>query len=309
MSKFCIYCGVPIKKGYDFCTECGKTVSQDSTIRKMDYMSKNEELEKKEKEKKESKYILNNSQRKILLSKIFPILLIGSIVWLCGELIFSYIFSELEFNQQFFIFYISMIIIEILLFFGLYFASKANIVLLGLLLFFAFSFFAGILSLPIIIFTEFLPQVHMFVSLSIGANTIVYFITIVLRERYFSKGHIWAHVILYGFGCIIIEIIFIIIFDIQNYLLTIPVTLTYISVVALTIMFYGAKVVKKRENSPWLVIIFRILGILFLVLALAVVIVVIMLIIILLAIAAGDSNIDFGGLSIGTWSRKKKKKS
>ncbi|MFW9939040.1 MAG: hypothetical protein ACFFD5_15450 [Candidatus Thorarchaeota archaeon] len=308
MPEFCIYCGAPIKKGYDFCIECGKPISQDSSVTKKSYTGKSKELEVKNKEKKESKYILNNNQRKILLNKAFPILLIGSIIWLSGELIFSYIFFELEFNQQFFIFYISMVIVEILLFLGLYFASKADKIILGLFLLFSFSFIAGILSLPIVIFTEFLPQVHMFVSLSLGACAIVYFIGITLREKYFSKGYIWAHIILYGFGCLIVEIIFIIIFDIQNYFLTIPITLAYISVVALTVMFYGAKVVKKRETGPWLVIVFRILGMLFLALLLAIVIVVIVLIIILLAIAAGDSNIDFGGFSGGSWSRKKKKK-
>ena len=308
MSEFCIYCGAPIKKGSDFCIECGKAVSRDSSIIKRQVIDTNEKSDLKYKNKKESKYILNSSQSKLLLSKVYPVLLIGSIVWLSGELIFSYIFSELAFNQQFFILYISIIIVEIILFLGLYFASKADKVLLGLLLFFSFSFIAGILSLPIVIFTEFLPQVHMFVSLSLSASAIVYFIAITLREKYFSKGYIWAHIVLYGFGCLIVEIIFVIIFDIQNYLLTIPVTLAYVSVVALTIMFYGAKVVKKRETGPWLIVVFRILGMLFLALLLAIIILVIVLIIILLAIAAGDSNIDFGGLSGGSWSRKKKKK-
>jgi hypothetical protein len=115
-------------------------------------------------------------------------------------------------------------------------------------------------------------------------------------------------VVLYGFGCLIAEIIFIIVFDIHNYLLTIPVTLAYISVVALTVMFYGAKIVKKREKSSWLFILFKILGILFLVLALAIVIVVIVLIIIILAIACGDSSIDLSGIGSGSWSSRRKKR-
>ncbi|MFX0058826.1 MAG: zinc-ribbon domain-containing protein [Candidatus Hodarchaeota archaeon] len=303
MPEFCSHCGKPVKKGYDFCIECGKPISQEDVV-----SSKHEESPMIKNEKKESNYILNSAHRKILLRKVFPVLLIGSIIWLCSELIFSYFFSELEITNQFLIFYISMIIVDALLFLVLFFASKANKVFLGLLFFFSFSFIAGILSLPIVIFTEFLPQVHMFVSLSLGANFIVYFIAIVLREKYFSKGYIWAHIILYGFGCLIVEIVFIIIFNIQNYLLTIPVSLAYISVVALTIMFYGAKVVKKREKSPWLLINFKILGILFVALALAVVIVVIVLIIILLAIACGDSSFDIGSISWGGSGRRKKKK-
>ncbi|MFX1589618.1 MAG: zinc-ribbon domain-containing protein, partial [Promethearchaeota archaeon] len=37
MPEFCIYCGAPIKKGYDFCIECGKAISQDSSETKKSY--------------------------------------------------------------------------------------------------------------------------------------------------------------------------------------------------------------------------------------------------------------------------------
>ncbi len=58
-----------------------------------------------------------------------------------------------------------MVVIEFILIILLFFISRTDNVFLGLLIFFSFSFIAGILSLPIIMITIFLPQVHMFVFL------------------------------------------------------------------------------------------------------------------------------------------------
>jgi hypothetical protein len=264
-------------------------------------------LEKQGKVKKESKYILEPYQRKVFIEKILPTFLIGSIIWLISEIVLSYFFSEAQLTGTFLVFYISMIIIDAFLFLLLYFVAKANKTLLGLIIFFLFCFIAGIISIPIVIFTEFLPQVHMFVSLAVGANSIVYLIALTLRHRYFAKGYIWAHVVLFIFGFVLVEIVFIIVFNIQNYLLTIPITFAYICVVALTVMFYGSKAVKKADKIPWLLIAYKIIGMMLLVIILAIVFVVIALIIIALAIICGDA--DISGLSfVGGGSSKKKKK-
>ncbi len=266
-------------------------------------------LEKQSKVKKESKYILEPSQRKVFIEKILPTLLIGSIIWLIGEIIFSFFFSEAQLTGTFLVFYISMIILDAVLFLLLYFVAKSNKILLGLIIFFVFCFIAGIISIPIVIFTEFLPQVHMFVSLAVGANSIVYVIALALRYRYFAKGYIWAHVVLFIFGFVLVEIVFIIVFNIQNYLLTIPITFAYICVVALIVMFYGSKVVKKAEKIKWLLVAYKILGMTLLAIFIAIIFVVIVLIIIALAIICGDSSIDLGSLSwTGSGTRKKKKK-
>ncbi len=266
-------------------------------------------LENQGKVKKESKYILEPSQRKVFIEKILPTLLIGSIIWLIGEIVFSYFFSETQLTGTFLIFYISMIIVDAVLFLLLYFVAKSNKILLGLIIFFLFCFIAGIISIPIVIFTEFLPQVHMFVSLAVGANSIVYIIALALRHRYFAKGYIWAHVVLFIFGFLLVEIVFIIVFNIQNYLLTIPITFAYICVVVLTVMFYGSKAVKKEDKIPWLLVAYKILGMMLLVIFIAIIFVVIVLIIIALAIICGDSSIDFPNIgAIGSGRRKKKKK-
>ena len=266
-------------------------------------------LEKQGKVKKESNYILEPSQRKVFIEKILPTLLIGSIIWLIGEIVFSFFFSEAQLTGTFLAFYISMIVVDAVLFLLLYFVAKSNKILLGLLIFFLFCFIAGIISIPIVIYSEFLPQVHMFVFLAVGANSVVYIIALTLRYRYFAKGYIWAHVVLFIFGFLLVEIIFIIVFSIQNYLLTIPLTLAYICVVVLTVMFYGAKAVKKVDTIPWLLVAYKILGIMLLVIIIALAFVVIVLIIIALAIICGEAGGNFSGFnSIGSGSRKKKKK-
>ena len=252
---------------------------------------------------------LEPSQRKILIYKILPTLLIGSIIWLTGEIVFSYFFSKAQLTGIFLAFYIAMIIVDIVLFILLYFAAKSNKILLGLIMYFLFCFIAGIISIPIVIFTEFLPQVHMFVSLAVGANSIVYLIALTLRDKYFAKGNIWAHFGLFILGSLLVEIVFIIVFNIQNLLLTIPITFAYICVIALTLMFYGAKAVKKADKIPWLLVAYKILGLLLLVIILALVFVIIVLLIIALAIICGEAGGDFSGLSwLGGGTSKKKKK-
>jgi hypothetical protein len=302
MSNFCTYCGKPLEKGAKFCIDCGQPILRTKPKK---FESKKEDSAKA---KKESKYVITSSQRDIFLQKILPTMLVGSIIWLISEIIFSTIFIELEFNRIFLAFYISMIIIEINLFILLYFISKIDKYgAFGLIIFFIFSFNAGILSLPVVMITEFLPQVHMFVFLSVGATLIVCFVGALLRERYFAKGYLWAHIILFLIGTSIIEIIFILIFTIRNFLLTIPISLSYILVVSLTAMFYGAKAVQKNEKDPWLYIFFKIEGILLVALIVAAVIVVVVLIIIAAAIACGGGDFDLSGLSGGRSKSKKRK--
>ncbi|MFX0024781.1 MAG: hypothetical protein ACFE8M_00080 [Candidatus Hermodarchaeota archaeon] len=238
-----------------------------------------------------------------------PILLIGSIIWLASEIFFDLLFGEFEFNFSFLVVYVSMIVLEVNLFIVFYFVSKKDKTNAGLIIFFAFCYIAGILSLPIIIFTEFLPQVRMFITLTFGAEIIVCIIGIVLREKYFAKGYLWAHIILFLAGIAVVEFIFIIIFNIQNFLLTIPVTLAYISIVSLTIMFYGSKAVQKTEKGSWIYIFFKVEAILLLALIVAIIVVVVVLIFIIIAIAVGDSNIDLSSLTWGSGTRRKKKKS
>ncbi|MFW9827393.1 MAG: zinc-ribbon domain-containing protein [Candidatus Thorarchaeota archaeon] len=290
MSKLCTNCGRTLEKDAKFCVDCGKPVTPET------------------REEKRTKYALTKSQRYDFLRKILPTILAGSIIWLISELIFSMIFIEIEFNQIFLVFYISTIIIEAILFVSLYFVSKNNKLNTALFIFFIFSFIAGILSLPLIMITEFLPQVHMFVSLSIGALLITSFIGIILRDNYFAKGYIWAHLLLFLIGTVLVEVVFIIIFDIHNFLLTIPVSLAYIMIVSLTTMFYGSKVVQKNEEKPWILNFYKIEGLLLVSLIIAIVVVVVVLILVWIGIAAGGSDFSFSGIGGGSNKSRKKRK-
>jgi hypothetical protein len=260
-----------------------------------------------EQSKKKHKYRIDENQRKIIINKIYPILLVGSLVWLSGELLFSFLFSDLEFTGLNLIYYIIVVIAEVNLFVLFFITARYNKTLLSFLLFIIICFLLGILSLPIVIFTEFIPQVHMFVSLSVGANIIVNFMTLFLRDKYFSKGYVWVHILLFLIGCAIIEIAFIFIFNIHNFLLTVPISLAYILITSLILIFYGVRTVKNIENDNWIYALFRILGTLLLALALAVVVVIIVLAVIACIITGEGidlSGLDFGG---GGSSRKKRK--
>ena len=302
MVKFCTNCGSPLEKETQFCVNCGSPIPKD--------VPKKIEATKEDirPSKKKIKYTLNSPQRNIFLQRVLPTMLAGSIIWLISEIAFSTIFIAIEFNPTFLTFYICMIVIEVILFTSLYLISRVNKAILALLIFFLFSFIAGILSLPIIMITEFLPQVHMFVSLSVGALLITCFIGLILRENYFAKGYLWAHIVLFLIGTFLVEIVFILIFDIQNFLLTIPVSLAYILIVALTTMFYGSKVVQKNEKKPWMLVFYKIEGILLLSLIIAIIVVVVVLILVGIGIACGGSDLDFSGFGGGTSKSRKKKK-
>ncbi|MFX0024609.1 MAG: zinc-ribbon domain-containing protein [Candidatus Hermodarchaeota archaeon] len=302
MVKYCANCGSQLEENSQFCVNCGSPISKD--------VSKKTEStgEDVKSIKNKTKYTLNSNQRSIFLQKVLPTILAGSIIWLISEIIFSIIFIDITFNVIFIAFYSIMVVIEAILFTSLYFAAKNNKIKLGLFIFFLFSLIAGILSLPIIMITELLPQVHMFVSLSVGALLINCFIGVILRENYFAKGNIWLHVVLFLIGTTLVEIVFILIFNIQNFLLTVPVSLAYILIITLTTMFYGSKALQKNEKEPWLLIFFKIEGILLLALIIAIVILVVVLIIIALGVACGGSDFNISGLGGGSSKSRKKKK-
>ena len=264
-------------------------------------------LESQPQTEKKKKYRIDELQRKTLIGKIYPILLVGSLIWLAGELLFSYLFSNLELTGMHLIFYIIVVIVEVNLFVTFFFTARYNKTLLSFLIFIVLSFLLGILSLPIVVLTEFIPQLHMFVSLSVGANLIVNFMTLFLRDKYFSKGYIWTHLLLFLVGCAIVELVFIFVFNIHNFLLTIPISLAYILIVSMILIFFGVRMVQQIKENNWMYALFKILGVILLSLAVAVVIVVIVLIAIA-CIIAGDSAVDLSGFAGGGGTRRKKKK-
>ena len=252
-------------------------------------------------------YVLNDFQRNLFLKKILPTLFLGSIIWLVGELIFSLTFQDVQLTGSFLIIYIASVIVEVGLFISIYFLSKHDKKVIALFLYFIFSYLAGIISLPIAIYTDYLTQVHMLVSLTIGANIVIFLMGLLLKQKYFAGGHFWEHLFLFLIGIALVEVIFIIGFDIHNYLLTIPLTLGYICTISLTTMFYGAKVIRKNEQKSWIFMFAKIQGMMLLALIIAIALVLLVLLIIIIAILAGDCDFDLSGISFSGSSRKKKK--
>ena len=259
------------------------------------------------KQKSEPGYVLNETQRNIFLKKVIPTLFSGSIIWLVAELVFSYTFQNVELSGLFLLIYIVAIIGEVGLFIAIYFLSKYDKMVFSLFLYIIFSYLAGLVSLPIAIYTEFLTQVHMIVSLTVGANLIIILMAYRLKQKYFAGGHFWAHFFIFLIGLALVEVVFILVFNIHNFLLTVPLTLGYVCTIALPIMFYGAKVMRKNKDAPWIFMFAKIQGMMLISLIIAVVIVVFVLLIIAIAILAGDSSIDLSGISFSGGSRKKKK--
>lgn len=140
---------------------------------------------KPEKEtKRGSKYILSSSQRKIFLQKILPFLLIGNIIWLMSEVMFTIIFTGIQFTTGFFEFYFLIIALNIILFISINKISLKNTYTLGLIIFLIFTFTAGIITVPIVMLKSNLSkQVHMFVFSALESTIIVGLMGLSLRDK------------------------------------------------------------------------------------------------------------------------------
>jgi hypothetical protein len=332
MVKICQHCGSDVSDDVKFCRFCGADIRAVKPIQNIQSQNRpqnqdpsqdmfrqnilNQDISSQDistqeetgKKKKDDKYIIGPNQRKYLLSYIIPTLALGSFVWFLGEYYFSTYLRDYELVGPMLVFYIIMVILDAFLFVVLYVVTKKKNNGIGIILFYTFCFISGALSLPITMLTAYESQVHMVVTMSLSADLIVLFMGIVLRENFFAKGHIIQHIILYLIGCAIAEVIFIIAFDIHNFALTIPATLTIISIVSLMLMFYGARIIKKRELDHWIFITVNIFGRILLSLILAVAFIAIIVLIFLLCAAGGGGDFNLGGSGGGSGSLTRKKK-
>jgi len=285
-----MYCGKSVKSGRELSNVQNNQIKNDDGV------------------KKQSRYILNDSQRKLLLYRIIPILIIGCAIWLLAESVFSFLFKEASFTPQFIIIYFTFVITDLAALLLFFITARKNYVLMSLLFYFLFTCLAGTISLPIIIFNyELSQQVKMFIVASLEGTIVIALVAIVLRKRYLKKGNILLHVILFLVFLILAEGVFFLIFSIENWVLTLSITFPYILIVALIVLFYGAIAVKKEGEQPWTYILFKILGILLASLLIALVIAILVLLIIGLAILCGDGNFDLSGISLSGSGRRKKK--
>jgi len=315
---YCIECGKALKKDAEFCIYCSKKVINYKETRDIsptniqaDSFSKRKSIEKKERadSKKESRYILNDAQRETFLYKVLPLLVFGCLIWLFGGWMLNFIFFEVNFTIEFIIIYIILISGDMLAYILFFITSRKNYVLPSMFFYIIFAYLAGAISLPIIVLnSELSKQVLMFIFANFEGTIVIALLGYSLRKRYLEKGNLLVHIFLYFLFIAIAEILFFLVFRIENWILTLSITLPYMLIVSLIILFYGARVIKKEDTQPWPYILFKILRILLISLLLAIVVVIAVLIIIGLAIICGDGDFDISGLSFGGSGRRKKKK-
>lgn len=244
-------------------------------------------------QKRDSKYILSPSQREIFIKNVLPIILVSNIIWLIGDFVFTYIFRRMEFSE-FYVIYIIFVVLDIILFVSLNKIALKSMKSLVYILYFIFIFIAGIITIPFVKLGNPLGNlVHMLVFIAIECTIIVCLVGMTLKDKYFAKGHVQIHVILFILFLIIAEIIFLLVFNIKNFLLTIPISLSAICIFSLTTMFFGAKATKKLEKHPIIFIVYKIISVYMLILFISVILAIVILIIIVIVILLDDSDISF----------------
>ncbi len=301
----------------NYCEQCGKTLKDDSIscpfcnyspvhepTEKLQIERKSEETSRYKNEsfkdpksnvegKKESKYILSPAYRKIFLLKVLPILLAGNLIWLIGDLFFTLILTNLPF-LDFVVIYILIVIVDIIMFFSLNRISQKGMSVLGIIIYFLFTFTAGIITVPIVMLGNPLAkQVHMVVFIALECAIIVCLIGISLKDKYLAKGYGLAHVFLFIIFLIIAEIIFLVVFNIKNFLLTIPISVAAICIFTLTTMFFGAIATKRIEKLPAIFIAYKIVSVYLFILIGTIILAIVVLIIIAIVIALDEAGIGF----------------
>ncbi len=300
MTEHCPYCGSLLRKNTKYCGSCGKSFSKET----------------KAKKEKKLKFILKPSQRATFQKKILPALLMGSLSWVLGDLFFKTLFLGWELNLVFYVIYLFSLSAIIILFVVIFYVARDGRIRQSIYLFFIFTFSAGMIGIPFHLISDFLSlRVHMFVFTSFEAVIMVGLIALNLQSKYFARGYFYIHVVLYLLFLVMAEIIFIILFNIQNLLFTIPVITANILTISLTIMFYGARMTKigEKENEPWVFITFKILAIFFvMIIGILVYAIIILMILIVVILLERDVDMPYiGFLDIFAWvpgKRKKKKR-
>jgi len=244
-------------------------------------------------QKKDSKYVLSATQREVFLKKVLPIILLSNIIWLIGDFFFTEIFRTMHFSE-FYLIYILLVVLDIILFFGLNKITQKNMKSLAYILYSLFIFMAGNITIPFVkLENPYGNLVHMLVFIAIECTIIVCLMGIVLKDKYFAKGQVLIHVTLFFIFLIVAEIIYLLVFNIKNFLLTIPISVSAICIFSLTAMFLGAKATKKLEKQPMIFLVYKIISVYMFILLISVIIAIVFLIILVIAILLDDSGITF----------------
>lgn len=261
-----------------------------------------------DKKEDKSNYALNNNERALMINKIVPTLLFGNLIWLISTIMFIFLYTTNLLGMNFWLLYFIILGVSIIILVLLHISAQYDQEMTLLGLFIIFSILSGIHGVLFVnLNLAFTKQVLMFVSANLGGTLIVYLIGFTLKDKFMADGYIWLNIVVFLIFLGLISSIYYLIFGIQNWLLTIPITLSYFSIISLIILFYGSLIVQNLEERSWSYVIYKILRILLLSLIVAIVIAVIVLIFVIFGILGGG-NLDFSGLSFHRSGKKKKKK-
>ncbi|TFG18239.1 MAG: zinc ribbon domain-containing protein, partial [Promethearchaeota archaeon] len=124
MVDLCPECGNPLKKNAEFCMYCGKNMKNS---RKVSIIGNNQS-KNDDGVNKQSRYLLNDSQRRLLVYRIIPLLIIGCVIWLLAESVFSFLFKESSFTPQFIIIYVTFVIADLVALLLFFITARKNYV-------------------------------------------------------------------------------------------------------------------------------------------------------------------------------------
>ncbi len=258
-----------------------------------------------------ARYKFTDSERKLLTFKVFPILFLGSVVWLFSQVFFNYIFvTQTIFTEEFFlVFYIVMFIVNGAFLGFFYLFSKWGNNFLGVLFYLLFAFTAGTIPVPlsmIIILDQVLKTyVNAFVSLVFGGTLIITIMGYVFRNNFLKKKYALAHILFLVISVTTLEILFLVIYDISNPVLIVVSTLV-LTIAAIVVLFYGISLSSKIKEDYWIHMVFRII------LSLLIVSIIFLIIVIIFVIAMiFQDDLALDGLFYprsGVKTKKNKKK-
>jgi hypothetical protein len=145
-----------------------------------------------------------------------------------------------------------MIPVNISLFIISYISAKKRKNVLGTVIFCIFAFTSGIFSVPIImIIGNFNLYLYGIFSVGLGSMIIVFIISAIMSNKYFSKGYFWHHLILFIIGVFLIELILISALGITS-LFTITLSVICLIYTTVAFMLGGAILAKKIKEEYWL---------------------------------------------------------
>ncbi len=250
-----------------------------------------------------SKFVLDDLERYIFMQKVLPISFWGCVVWFLGEIFFGLLFSISELLDFFWLIYFLMWIVVPIIFGISFYAAKRGDNNLSMMTFFVFCYCAGILAVPILLWSGSLYVfIYGAISIGFGGVAIVYLTGLILKDRFFAEKSFWVN-----FGLIIglfalLEISTILIFGITSFF-TITLSLIVMGYIVILTAVYGPALAKQIKEDYWMYWTLRILG----TLILTIIGIILLIVIILLMIASDGGDIGTIDLPIGGGGSSTKK--